>query len=112
MNALKANDNDSDLFIAIAKVFWTEQKVEKVKKWLENACTVCKDNGDAWAHRLRYEMEFGNSSSQQDVIEEFLAAEPRHGQAWSREAKRVENWRRDKVEILKKVAREIKMFEE
>jgi pre-mRNA-processing factor 6 len=24
MNALKANDNDSDLFIAIAKVFWTE----------------------------------------------------------------------------------------
>ena len=57
-------------------------------------------------------MEFGNSSSQQEVIEEFLAAEPRHGQAWSREAKRVENWRRDKVEILKKVAREIKMFEE
>jgi hypothetical protein len=57
-------------------------------------------------------MEFGNSSSQQEVIDEFLAAEPRHGQAWSREAKRVENWRRDKVEILKKVAREIKMFEE
>lgn len=112
MNALKGNDNDSDLFIAIAKVFWTEQKVEKVKKWLENACTVNKDNGDAWAHRLRYEMEFGNSNSQQEVIDEFLAAEPRHGQAWSSEAKRVENWRRDKVEIIKKVAREIKMYDE
>ena len=64
MNALKANDNDSDLFIAIAKVFWTEHKAEKVKKWLENACTVNKDNGDAWAHRLRYELEFGDSLSQ------------------------------------------------
>jgi pre-mRNA-processing factor 6 len=86
--------------------------VEKVKKWLENACTVNKDNGDAWAHRLRYEVEFGNSNSQQEVIDEFLAAEPRHGLAWSREAKRVENWRRDKVEIIKKVAREIKMYDE
>jgi len=57
-------------------------------------------------------MEFGNSSSQQEVIDECLAAEPRHGQAWSRKAKRVENWRREKVEILKKVAIEIKMFEE
>jgi pre-mRNA-processing factor 6 len=59
MNALKANDSDSDLFLAIAKVFWVERKAEKIKKWLDNSITLNKDNGDAWAHRLRYEFEFG-----------------------------------------------------
>jgi pre-mRNA-processing factor 6 len=63
MTALKANDNDSDLFLAIAKVFWVERKAEKIRKWIKNAVTVNKDNGDAWAHLLRYEMEFGSLES-------------------------------------------------
>ena len=68
MTALKANDNDSDLFVAIAKVFWVERKAEKIRKWIKNAVTVNKDNGDAWAHLLRYEMEFGSLESQKEVI--------------------------------------------
>lgn len=62
-NALKANENDSDLFVAIAKVFWVERKAEKIKKWLRNAVTINKDNGDAWAHLYRYECEFGDTES-------------------------------------------------
>ena len=31
---MKNNDNDSDLFIAVAKVFWAERKSEKIKKWI------------------------------------------------------------------------------
>ena len=65
MNALKNNDNDSDLFLAIAKVFWAERKAEKIRKWILNAITVNKDNGDAWAHLVRYELEFGNQESLQ-----------------------------------------------
>ncbi len=34
MNALKQNENSCELFLAIAKVFWTERKAEKIKKWL------------------------------------------------------------------------------
>jgi len=83
-----------------------------VKKWLENACTVNKDNGDAWAYRLRYEVEFGNEDSQKAVIEDFLAADPHHGFAWAHELKKVDNWRKDKVEILKIVTRDIKLFDE
>ena len=63
MNALKANEKDSDLFLAIAKVFWVESKGEKIRKWIKNAVTVNKDNGDAWALLLRYEIEFGNQDS-------------------------------------------------
>jgi pre-mRNA-processing factor 6 len=87
MNALRENDSDSDLFIAIAKVFWYERKSEKIKKWIQNAVTVNKDNGDAWAHLLRYEMEFGSPETQQEVINDFKEADPRHGDMWTREVK-------------------------
>lgn len=80
MNALKANEKDSELFLAIAKVFWVERKAEKIRKWIKNAVTVNKDNGDAWALLLRYEMEFGNRESQEEVIKEFLEADPHHGE--------------------------------
>jgi pre-mRNA-processing factor 6 len=73
MNALKANDNDANLFIAIAKVFWVERKAEKVSKWLRNAITVDKDNGDAWAHLLRYQMDFNPTDTEaiKDTEKEF-----------------------------------------
>lgn len=112
MNALRENDNDSDLFLAIAKVFWYERKAEKIKKWIKNAVTVNKDNGDAWAHLLRFEFEFGSPESQKEVIAKFEEAEPRHGDMWTREVKKVENWRVDKVELLKKVAKSIRLFDE
>lgn len=112
MNALRENDNDSDLFLAIAKVFWYERKAEKIKKWIKNAVTVNKDNGDAWVHLMRFEFEFGTAESQQEVIQEFEDAEPRHGDMWTREVKKVENWRQNKVELLKKVAKSIRLFDE
>ena len=62
-NALKANDKDSDLFLAIAKVFWVERKPEKIRKWIKNAITLNQDNGDAWGLLLRFEMEFGNQQT-------------------------------------------------
>ena len=112
MNALKANDSDADLFLAIAKVFWVERKGEKIRKWLKNAVTVNKDNGDAWAHLLRYEMEFGNQESQKEMLAEFREADPHHGEMWAKEAKRVDNWRQNPEELLKKITKSIKLFEE
>lgn len=79
MNALKQNESNCDLFLAISKVFWTERKAEKIKKWLQNAVQIDKDNGDAWAHMLRYEMEFGTAESMQGVIDKFIEADPHHG---------------------------------
>jgi pre-mRNA-processing factor 6 len=111
-NALRENDSDANLFLAIAKVFWYERKAEKIRKWIRNAVTVDKNNGDAWAHLLRYEVEFGTNESQKEVISEFEEAEPRHGDMWAREVKKVQNWRANKVDIIKKLAMNIKLFDE
>jgi pre-mRNA-processing factor 6 len=57
MDALKTLDNDSDIFIAVSKIFWGEKKPEKTRKWLKKAVALNKDNGDAWAHYFRFEHE-------------------------------------------------------
>lgn len=46
------------------------------------------------------------------MLKEFREADPRHGDRWTAEVKRVENWRRKAEEVLKKVANDIKLFEE
>lgn len=112
MNALKANDNDSQLFVAVAKVFWVDRKGEKIRKWLSNAVKSNKDNGEAWAHLLRYEMEFGTAESQQEVLEQFNEADPHHGEEWPTYTKQVENWRVSRSELLKKMALAIELFKE
>lgn len=62
-NAVTKVGDDCVLFMAVAKVFWSEFKSEKMLKWIKNALSRDKDNGDAWALNLRYEMEFGNKES-------------------------------------------------
>jgi hypothetical protein len=46
------------------------------------------------------------------LLEEFKEADPRHGEMWAKEIKKVENWRKDKRIVLKNVASEIKLFDE
>jgi len=103
-------DNDSNIFVAIAKVFWQENKPTKTKAWLKKAIALNKDNGDAWAHLFRFESDFGNEDSQKEVLNDFIEAEPHHGDIWAREAKKVENWRKGSVDVLKKAALNIKLF--
>ena len=83
-----------------------------MKKWIKNAIAINKDNGDAWALYLRYEMDLGTTESVREVLDKFMEAEPRHGEMWSNYVKRVENWRRDKDEVLKEVAKSIKMYDQ
>lgn len=61
-DALKAVGNDSDVCVALSKVFWTEKKKEKTRKWLDKAVALNKDNGDAWAHQYKFESEFANGN--------------------------------------------------
>lgn len=100
------------MFLALAKIFWSEKKEEKIRKWLKNAIAINKDNGDAWIHMMRYQMEFGDKASMEEVIEQFKEAEPRHGDIWTREVKKVTNWRADKVTLLQRLAKDLKLFDE
>ena len=64
---------------------------------MKHAIALDKDNGDAWAHYFRFEYEFGDEKKQQEVIEGFEEADPHHGDLWTQEAKKVENWRMSNV---------------
>ena len=79
MDALKANVDDAYMNMAIAKVFWNENKPEKIKKWILRAVTCDKDIGDVWALYYRYECEFGTNESRQEVIKAAAEAYPHHG---------------------------------
>jgi hypothetical protein len=39
-----------------------------------------------------------------------LEADPHHGDLWAAEVKKVENWRLNSVDLLKKVALQIKLY--
>ena len=45
-------------------------------------------------------------------MRETREADPRHGELWTAQAKRVENWRKKADEIAKIVAGDIRLFEE
>lgn len=49
------------------------------------------------------EKALGAEDAVKKVKEDFVKADPRHGELWSKEAKKVGNWRKNKVEILDKM---------
>jgi pre-mRNA-processing factor 6 len=62
-----------------------------------------KDNGDCWAHLYLAEKQYDPSALNR-IREEFLEAEPHHGELWCSMSKRVENWSRRPQEILELIS--------
>jgi len=92
--------DDPSIFVAMGKVFWVEKKTTKARRWLTKATELGPDNGDTWLHLLKFEQECGDSESVEQVKAGFMKAEPRHGELWTREIKKVANWRRDPFTVL------------
>ena len=99
-DAVKQVNTDAVIFVAIGKIFWVENKTEKARRFLTRATELDPDNGDTWLHLLKFEQQFGSDSSAQSVIDGFRKAEPRHGEQWTQEVKKVANWRRDPTHVL------------
>ena len=57
-------------------------------------------------------MEFGTKESIEEVTKDFVEADPKHGFFWTKEVKMVENWRANRVDILKRLAKDLKLFDE
>lgn len=56
--------NDSPLVIcAVARLFWTERKIEKARQWFDRGIKADKDNGDTWAWWLKFERQHGEKVS-------------------------------------------------
>lgn len=88
---------------AVAKLLWQDRKVDKARKWLNQAVTLAPDIGDFWAQPCKFELQHSDKDAQQYVIDQCVAAEPRHGEKWTQVSKAVENTHFSTEAILKKM---------
>ena len=103
VDALKRCDQDPFVIAAVAKLFWQDRKVDKARSWLNRAVTLAPDIGDFWAQLYKFELQHSGEDVQQDVIQRCAAAEPRHGERWTKVSKAVENAHLSTEAILKKI---------
>ncbi|PIA13034.1 TPR-like protein, partial [Coemansia reversa NRRL 1564] len=123
VDALKnADSQDPIVIVAVARLFWSERRVDKARLWFERATVAQPDYGDAWAWWWRFESEqrhlkklstttdpVNDSIDQMDIqIKNLEAAcskaSPTHGQYWPQIAKDPANARLSVNDILHKVA--------
>eukprot|EP00002_Diphylleia_rotans_P016713 TRINITY_DN3249_c0_g1_i5.p1 TRINITY_DN3249_c0_g1~~TRINITY_DN3249_c0_g1_i5.p1 ORF type:complete len:600 (-),score=148.57 TRINITY_DN3249_c0_g1_i5:241-2040(-) len=104
VDALKKCENDPFVCLEVAKLFWSDRKLEKARSWFNRVVTINPDYGDAWANYFKFMVQFGTEDEQNEVIRRCKEAEPRHGEVWQKVSKADENWLMKTEQILKKVA--------
>lgn len=103
-DALKKTGDDPVIIVVIARLFWTERKVERARQWFGRATDANKDLGDSWGWWYKFELEHGEEERRQLVIDKAKAADPRHGAVWQTVSKDLANVGKSTEEILKLVA--------
>ncbi|EJD45680.1 hypothetical protein AURDEDRAFT_114005 [Auricularia subglabra TFB-10046 SS5] len=107
VDALKKSNESPMVVCAIARLFWSERKIEKAREWFARAVTKDDggaDLGDSWGWWLKFERQHGTKEHQEAVIAKCVAAEPLHGPIWQSVAKDVKNSGKSTKEILELVA--------
>ncbi|TDZ67253.1 Pre-mRNA-splicing factor prp1 [Colletotrichum trifolii] len=107
LEAIKKVDNDPILFVAVARIFWGERKLEKAQNWFEKALVLDSDNGDTWAWYYKFLLQHGTDEKRADVINKCVLNEPRHGELWQSVAKQPTNARLGTEQVLNLVAEAI-----
>lgn len=93
-----------------SRLFWAERKIEKARKWFNRAVALDSDLGDAWSAFLRFELQYGNSEQQEEVIKRCEEAEPHHGELWCSVSKDFTQPRRSSREILMASSALVELF--
>lgn len=62
-DALKKTNDDANIITAIARLFWTDRKIEKARTWFERAIKANPDVGESWAWWYKFELEHGTQVS-------------------------------------------------
>ena len=105
VDALKKCENDSNVLLAVAKLFWADHEMKKAREWLARAVKIDPDFGDAWAYTYRFELQHGTEEQQKAVLKSCITAEPHHGEIWCMVSKNVKNWCKHTDELLPIIAK-------
>jgi pre-mRNA-processing factor 6 len=103
-DALKNCENDSIVVCTIARLFWSEHKLDKARNWFMKSVAADGDLGDNWAWWYKFEMMHGTPVQQEQVLSKCISAEPKHGDLWQVESKSMKNVGISCEQILKLVA--------
>lgn len=132
-DALKRAEHDVHVLLASSKLLWSEGKYDKARSWFNRALKIDSDLGDVWIYYYRFELDHGSSSGSssdpgsdsmpsssvtsvdvsrplstaEEVKRKCIAAEPRHGELWTKYSKDVKNWKLKTGEILELAAKDV-----
>ena len=106
-DALRKTKDNPLVICTVARIFWSERKIEKAREWFGRALAQDSDLGDIWAWWLKFERQHGTEETRQEVINRCMAAEPHHSPVWQSIAKDDKNVGRGTKEILEMVANAI-----
>ncbi|EFX03542.1 mRNA splicing factor [Grosmannia clavigera kw1407] len=104
LEAIRQVDDDPLLFVAVARVFWAERKLERAQNWFEKALVLDPDAGDAWAWYYRFLLQHGTAEKLAEVVAKCVQNDPRHGEHWQAVAKNPKNAGKTVEDVLKLVA--------
>ena len=62
-DALRKSSDDPLIISTVARLFWTERKIEKARQWFERAVKINQDIGDIWGWWLKFERQHGTQVS-------------------------------------------------
>lgn len=105
IDALKKCNDDPFVIVAVARLFERDRKIPKARKWFNRAVTLNPDYGDAWAYYYAFEIKASgaNAPETQNVLQQCVNADPRHGELWCSVSKQTANRRSDTATLLKKI---------
>ncbi|KAL9058362.1 MAG: hypothetical protein Q9162_001817 [Coniocarpon cinnabarinum] len=104
LEAVKKVDNDAVLFITVARIFWTERRLDKASTWFEKALVLDSDWGDSWGWYLKFLREHGTKEKMAEVREKVSSVVPKHGEFWTAIRKDPKNARLTSQDVVEKVA--------
>ncbi|CBY20302.1 unnamed protein product [Oikopleura dioica] len=104
IDALKKCEHDPQVLLAVARMFWSERRINKAREWFKKCTKIDPDFGDGWAFRRRFEDAHGTEAQLQEVTSACAKAEPKHGERWCKISKDINNWRLKTTDILPLVA--------
>ncbi|KIK37812.1 hypothetical protein CY34DRAFT_92045 [Suillus luteus UH-Slu-Lm8-n1] len=106
VDALKKSKDNPLITCTVARLFWTERKIEKARQWFSRSVATeqDKDIGDHWGWWLKFERQHGTPEYVEEVIRQGAAAEPHHGPVWQAIAKDDKNVGKSTKGLLAMVA--------
>ncbi|KAI7903318.1 PRP1 splicing factor, N-terminal-domain-containing protein [Cokeromyces recurvatus] len=109
VDALKKCEHDPIVVTAVARLFWTDRKIEKARNWFQKAIQIDPDQGDSFAWWYKFELQHGTKEQQEICVKRCITAEPRHGEFWQAVAKDVKNIGKKTEDILKLCADKLEL---